>query len=213
MADTSDIWRAILKSNWLVLSTRDIAALTGLSLSQVSQMLGRLEKKNILTRVMRGVWALTGDKRFSPMSIIPYLNNGQQNYLSFASALHLHGMLSQIPQIITVATLSHGRRVDTPAGSFLIHRIEPGFFAGFNWHESGNFLVATPEKALVDSFYIASRRGRRYANFPEFDFPKGFSKRKAREWVELIKNPQIKTSIRGKLEALFRQGGRHKTRT
>lgn len=206
MADTSDIWRAILKSNRMVFSTRDCAALTGLSLSQASQMLGRLEKKRIMTRVMRGVWAVTGDKRFSPLSIIPYLNNGQQNYLSFASALHLHGMLSQIPQIVTVASLSHGRRVDTPAGTFLMHQIEPGFFAGFNWHESGNFLVATPEKALVDSFYIASRRGRRYANFPEIEFPKGFSKRKAREWIASIKNPQIRTCVYGKLEDLL-----HKT--
>lgn len=208
MAKNTDLWRTILELDRLVFTTREIAALTGSSMSAASQSLARLDGAGVVKRVLQGVWAIAADARFSPFSLVPFLTAGQPCYVSFVSALHLHGMISQIPQTITIASTAHTRRIVTPVAAFSLHRIEPGFFAGFDWSDNGRFLIATPEKALADSLYIASRRGRRYAAFPEISFPRCFSVAKARRWLARIRNPRLRASVADKLEYLLLQRGK-----
>jgi hypothetical protein len=49
--------------------------------------------------------------------------------LTFISALHLHGIIEQIPQVITCASVAHTRVMKTAVGTFSIHRIAPDFFS------------------------------------------------------------------------------------
>lgn len=198
-----DIWKVILDSGRCVFTTREMAALTSSDISSTVQILRRIESAGIVKRALRGVWAVDGDARFSQFSLVPFLDAGRQDYVSFLTAMHIHGMISQIPQVVMVATTSHGRRVATPFCTFLTHQIEPGFFDGFEWSEKRDFLIATPEKALLDCLYIASRRGRRYAHFPEIEFPKRFSKGRARGWLGRIKDAKLRTSVAEKLERLM----------
>ena len=199
MATGGEIWRILQELDRLVFTTREIAALTGTGLSAASQGLKRLEAAGVLRRAMQGVWALAGDRRFSAFALVPYLNPNGQAYVSFLSAMHIHGMLSQIPKTITVASTAHARLVVTPVATFQIHQIGPEFFDGFEWSANGRFLIATPEKALVDSLYIASRRGRRYSSFPEIELPRGFSKLRARSWLGRIRSEKLRASVAEKL--------------
>lgn len=196
-------WIAVQKLNRLVFTTREIASLTGMSLSSATQGLARLEEKGVIKKMIRGVWATIHDRRFSPLMLIPFLNQPHTNYVSFISALHIYGMISQIPQIITLASTAHTRKIITPSGVFSIHQIDPRFFAGFDWHESHNFLIACPEKAVVDSLYLASRKGRRYSFFPELYFPRNFSRSRAKMWVTKIRDTRLQKSVREKLDSLF----------
>ncbi|MFH0800281.1 MAG: type IV toxin-antitoxin system AbiEi family antitoxin domain-containing protein [Pseudomonadota bacterium] len=203
MAGKAGIWKTILELDRFVFTTREIAALAGSSVSAMTQGLARLEKAGILKKVLRGVWALSGDRRFSAFDVVPFLDAGRLCYVSFVSAMHAHGMISQIPQLITVAATSHGRRISTPVGTFLVHQIGPELFRGYDWSRNGRFLIAEPEKALIDSLYIASRRGRRYSAFPEIEFQRGFSKARARGWLEEIKDPALRKSVGFKLEKVL----------
>ncbi|MBI4223512.1 MAG: hypothetical protein HY609_01130 [Deltaproteobacteria bacterium] len=162
-----------------------------------------MEKKGLLKKIKRGVWALTNDKRFSPYWLVPHLEPSHPCYISFISALHIYGIIEQIPQTITVATTAHSKKIVTPAGVFRLHQIAPSFFCGFDWYESRNFLIATPEKALVDCLYLASRKGKRYAAFPELNFPNHFKKRMTRTWALKIKDNRIQQSVLAKLKELL----------
>lgn len=197
------IWQAIQKLDRLVFTTREISFLTGMSLSAASQMLDRMNKKGLLKKIKRGVWALTNDKRFSPYLLVPHLESSHICYVSFISALHIYGIIEQIPQTITVATTAHGKTIATPAGVFRLHQIAPSFFCGFDWHESRNFLIAAPEKALVDSLYLASRKGKKYASFPELHFPSHFKKKTVVAWALKIKDHRIQRSVLDKLKELL----------
>ncbi|MGB9004495.1 MAG: hypothetical protein WCB96_02100 [Candidatus Aminicenantales bacterium] len=127
--------------------------------------------------------------------------------MSFISALHLHGIVGQIPRIVTLASPAHSKTIVTSLGTFSVHRIAPAFFAGFRWYkESGAFLVADPEKALVDSLYLSARKKRPYGHFPELDFPRLFSFKKAREWAERIPDERIRKNVEKKLEAIIARG-------
>lgn len=193
--------QAIHSMGRLVFTTREIAGLTSGSMSSATQSLKRLEKQNVIKKILQGVWAFVYDKQFTPFLIIPYLIPNHRAYLSFISALHVQGVISQIPQVITVASTGHAKVIKTPVGTFDVHQISPDLFAGFDWHGSGDYLIASPEKAMIDCLYLASRRGKRFGNFPELDV-KIFNKKLLKEWANKITNEKILTSVMKRLQKL-----------
>ncbi len=85
-----------------------------------------------------------------------------------------------------------------------MHRIAPSFFKGFDWYKrGGNFLIAEPEKALVDCLYLSVRKKKQFGYFPELRFPKNFSFKKARGWAEEIPDKRLRISVLGKLKAIY----------
>jgi len=187
-----------------VFTTHEISALSGKSLSCTTQALGFLEREGILHRIYRGIWADTGDERMNPYNVIPFLFPRHRAYVSFISALHLHGIIEQIPQIISLASTGHSKIIHTGIATFSVHRIHSEFFDGFGWYRgTGNFLVAEPEKALIDSLYLSSRKKRQFGHFPELHFPKSFSFKKANEWVKKIPDYRIRICVQKKLASLL----------
>ena len=152
----------IKELNRPVFTTNELISLSGKSPSAVTQALTYLERQGLLMKVYRGIWA-EATSRLSPYSIIPFLAPRQRVYVSFVSALHLHGIIEQIPQVVTLASTSHTRIVRTKLATFSIHQIVPELFAGFDWYRGeGNFLIAEPEKALVDSLYLSAHKKKRF---------------------------------------------------
>src|SRR5207302_1360359 len=189
-----------------VFTTREIALLAGGSLSAVSQSLKRMERQEIVRAVVRGLWCDPADPRFTPFLLVPFLAGGHQAYVSFLSALNLHGMIEQIPHIVFCATTGHTRLRRTPVGTFSFHRIHPNFFAGFDWYRGGReFLIATPEKALVDSLYVSSRRGKQFGFFPEIEFGRGFRFDTAEDWARRIPYARIRKYVQAQLKSLRRR--------
>ena len=189
----------IKQLNRPVFTTSEIVALSGKSPSTITQSLNYLQSQGLIIKIHRGIWA-EADKRVSPYSIIPFLTPRHRAYVSFVSALHLYGMIEQIPQVITLASTSHTRIVHTKMGTFTIHRIAPQFFKGFDWYRGdGNFLIAQKEKALVDSLYLSAHKRKQFGFFPEMSFPKSFSFARARKWVKCISIPSIRLYVEKKL--------------
>lgn len=186
-----------------VFTTRELASLSGRSSASISQSLKRLKHEELVERIRKGLWADIHNPQFSPFVVINFLLPRHRTYLSFVSALHLYGIVSQIPQVITLASTAHSQTIRTPIAVYAIHQIAPSFFAGFDWYQSkGEFLIAEPEKALVDCLYLASRKGRRFTSFPELTFPEGFQKSKFFDWVKRIPDTRLRVSVQDKLERL-----------
>ncbi|MBU1366937.1 MAG: hypothetical protein KKE55_05885 [Candidatus Omnitrophica bacterium] len=95
-------------------------------------------------------------------------------------------------------------------GVFSFHQLTPKFFSGFNWYNaclpdrqgSGKFMIAEPEKALVDSFYLSACRKKQFGYFPELFFPKSFSFKKVKQWALCIPDPKIRAHVFKKITAL-----------
>lgn len=189
-----------------VFTTREIAVCCGGSVSNTVQALRHLEKKGILFQIARGVWGLEiGKEKPSAHLAIPFLM-AHRAYVSFISALHLHGMIEQIPQGVTLASTSHTKILRTKLGTYFVHKISPSFFKGFDWYKgNGSFLIAEPEKALVDCLYLSARKKNQFGYFPELNFPKPFRFDKARKWAKSIPDPKIRSAVIQKLEILIRK--------
>lgn len=186
-----------------VFTTHELSALSGKSLSTVTQSLNYLRKVGLILKIYRGIWAEAKYQQLSPYTVVPFLLPSHRAYVSFISALHLHGIIEQIPQEITLASTCHSKRVTTGIGAFSIHRITPLFFKGFGWYKgTGSFLIAEPEKALVDSFYISACRKKQFGFFPELHFPKSFSMRKVKDWVKKIPDVKIRSYVLKKANSI-----------
>jgi predicted transcriptional regulator of viral defense system len=195
---------AIKKVGRGVFTTREIALLCQSSLSNANQALNCLVRQGVVLKIHRGIWGLEmGKQKLSQYSIIPFLFSQQRAYVSFVSALHLYGIIEQIPQSITLAAISHTRTIRTKLGTFFVHKISPVFFKGFDWYkQDGDFLIADPEKALIDCLYISVRKKRQFGYFPELNFPASFDFNKARKWAQLIPDFNIRSAVSEKLSKL-----------
>lgn len=177
-----------LKANhFVVFTTRDYALENQLSIAAASKQLHRLAQKKILTQLTRGIWANTHHPYFHSFRCVPYLLGNEQGYVSFLTALHRHGILSQIPIAIQVATTGHTRTLSTPIGRFEFLKLKPEMMKkGIQWSESHlPYRIATPEKALLDTLYIATRKKRRFASLPKLDFKDTpFKFKKLQQWTK-----------------------------
>ena len=87
--------------------------------------------------------------------------------MSLLSALNLHGMLDQIRHVVHVVTTAQRPVLNTPVATYEFHRIRGELFGGFTaYRTTGNFDIATPEKAMFDTLYFSARKGRRSALWP-----------------------------------------------
>ena len=189
-----------------VFTTHELSAISARSPSVVTQALNNLVRDGFVDKIYRGIWAEKGERPISPYAIVPFLFPRARAYVSFLSALHLYGIIEQIPQVITLASTTHARTIKTKIGAFHVHRISPSFFTGFKWYrEEGDFLIAEPEKALIDSLYISAYKNKRFSHFPELRFPKTFSARKTMAWVGKIPTPKTRVCVVEKLQSLLRQ--------
>lgn len=198
----------IKQLNRPVFTTRELSSLCGVSLSGTTQALNLLCKKGLITKLKRGLWAEASSERMSPYSAIPFLLPSHRVYVSFISALHLYGVIEQIPQVITLASTGHTRVIHTKIGTFSIHQVSPSFFCGFDWYRGrGAFLIAEPEKALVDSLYLSVRKKKQFGYFPELHFPKSFSFKRAKEWAGKIPDRRIRIAVVKKLDRIKKEKG------
>lgn len=194
-----------------IFTTREISMVSGKSLSAATQALNNLAREGFVAKIYRGVWAQESSEALSPFAVIPYLFPGHRVYVSFISALHLCGIIEQIPQVTTLASPSHAKTIHTKIGVFNTHHIVPSFFIGFGWHlGSGSlpagqgFLIAEPEKALVDCLYLSAYKKKMFGHFPELHFPGSFSFKRAKAWADRIHSKTARTHVRKMLTDIQR---------
>ena len=129
------------------LRTADAAAALGLSPSAASVALARLARAGLIKRVRSGTWWL-GDGP-DPLRLPEFLTAPMPSYVSLLSALSIHGMIEQLPQVTYAVSLARTQVIKTSVGVVSVHHVDPELFGGFAMLPS-KVKVATPEKALFD---------------------------------------------------------------
>ncbi|HEX5788680.1 MAG TPA: hypothetical protein VFY03_10900 [Woeseiaceae bacterium] len=173
-------------------------------MSATAKRLQRLAVSGFLTRIVRGVWANVSHPHFHPLACVPKLLGNEQGYVSFLTALHLHGVISQIPATVQVATTGHARSLATPVATYEFLQLKPALMQqGVAWSDTRlPYLLASAEKALLDVYYQSTRRNRRFARLPELDFDEsGF---RSKEFQRLLRELPYTVRIRAAIESRWR---------
>ncbi|MCD4781133.1 MAG: hypothetical protein K8S27_11395 [Candidatus Omnitrophica bacterium] len=121
--------------------------------------LNRWVKDDLIIRLKRGVYLLNErDRKVSPD--VAYIANYlfEPSYVSLEYALSFYGLIPEETKDITSITTRKTMKIQNDLGTFVYQRIKPEAFRGFikmGPFEAG-FLMAEPEKALVDFLYLRS---------------------------------------------------------
>jgi predicted transcriptional regulator of viral defense system len=115
--------------------------------------LHRFIKKELVYQIKRGIYCFN-PKKVDQFELASYLY--QPSYISLESALHYHGMIPDIPQIVTCITPVTTKKIKTPFGKYYYSKIKQDLFFGYQSVASliAHYQIAKKEKALLDFIYI-----------------------------------------------------------
>ena len=144
----------------------DLQKISGLKKASLLVALSRLEKRDEIRRIYKGVYLLPEQKadeeKIATQIYAP-------SYLSFESSLSRYGILSQIPYAVTLATTNRPKKMMILGKAVEYRRIKKELFFGFSLVEG--VYVADPEKSLLDQLYFVSL-GRATLSLEELDLKK-----------------------------------------
>jgi predicted transcriptional regulator of viral defense system len=182
------------------LDTADAATALGLTPAAASQTLTRLAKAGLVRGVRHGTWWL--EDALDPLRLPEYLTAPLPAYVSLQTALHRHGLIEQIAEVVYAVSLARTQKVKTKVGAFSIHHVAPEVFGGFEETGRGAKL-ATAEKALFDFAYLSSGRSRLFTSLPELELPRRFKRKELARWLAKIPSERSRTLTSHKLDELL----------
>jgi predicted transcriptional regulator of viral defense system len=127
-------------------------------------VLKRLLTSEVLSKIERNKYLLNGIKTHD-FVLANFIYT--PSYISFETALNYYGILSQFPhEIISVTSRKTTQKIINDKSFVYIH-IKKDLFWGYEKREE--FVIALPEKALLDQIYLAAK-GLKSLNLEEYDF-------------------------------------------
>ncbi|MCK6538674.1 MAG: hypothetical protein L6Q26_01340 [Anaerolineales bacterium] len=144
----------IYQSNLDLFTTKTLRDMMGENVPQATffSMLGRLVKGKILQRLERDKYMLMG-ARIHDFRIANFLY--EPSYVSLEAALNFHGVLSQFPYETASMTTRKPVTKIINGRTYRYVRIKTTLFWGYETIQ--RFLIAQPEKALLDLLYLKSK--------------------------------------------------------
>jgi predicted transcriptional regulator of viral defense system len=203
-----DVYTKLRELKLSVLQTRDVAAILKISVNHANKLLSRLSEARHIVHLRRGTWIFPD---IDPLALPSLLTEPFPAYVSLQTALFYHGMVSQIPSIIYAVSPARTRLYKTPIASISIHHVQPLFFFGYDEIKDNELLkIATPEKALIDIFYLSQTKSRLFHSLPEIELPKKFKLSMANKIIDKITSVRKKTLVRRRFSELIEEIKSHR---
>ena len=189
-----DIYAKLRELKIPFLRTQDVAAYLDISINHANKILFRISSAKQIIHIKRGIWVFPD---LDPLMLPILLTDPSPTYISLQTALYYHGMISQIPSIIYAVSLARTHVYKTPIASVSIHHIQPSFFFGYEEINNNPLLkIASPEKALIDIFYLSQTKTRLFHSLPEVELPKHFKISAANKIIEQIESVRKKSLVK-----------------
>lgn len=146
-ANENFLLSAVKNRNLAVFGVKEISSLCGWDKNRTYNTLFSLERKGIITRVRRNNYAITSELAANAFMIATDVI--KPSYISFWTALSHYGFTEQ--QVMAIQLVSTRQAPAFLAGQFKFEvvKFKPSRFYGYKKAEG--FVIAEPEKALVDS--------------------------------------------------------------
>ena len=171
-----------------VFSVDMIKPLLALEYKQPLIKINAMIKKGCLLQLKRGVYAFNSDYRDYPLNLIAVANIlHKPSYVSFEYALSYYSLIPERVYTITSATSYKSWEYSTEIGKFSYTKVSSKVYSlGLEWkydNRDGGYLIATAEKALLDTIY-QDVRAKKLAKDEIFDYLENDLRI---EWSELKK--------------------------
>lgn len=131
--------------------------------SSFFSILAGLQKDTVLEKIERNTYVLTGG-RVHTFALANFLY--EPSYVSLETALNYYGILPQFPYETASITPRKSITKIIKEKAYRYVHLKKSLYWGYDLVE--NFLIAQPEKALLDLLYLSSK-GLATAHMDEFD--------------------------------------------
>lgn len=164
------------------------------------------QDKGYITKVIKGFYVFAGLK-LNENAIFEIANRiYAPSYISFEMALSYYGLIPESVYGITSASTKRTRMFKAKMGEFTYRTLKPSLFFGYDIVSYGDkhFKIASPEKAVLDYFYINPKKAGRddYASlrFNKEQFFKVISERKLKVFLKGFGQRTLARNIKSFLE-------------
>jgi len=164
-----------------VILANELASKYNLPVASVQKALLRLKHRGLVSRVAEGVYANKLVRDIAAADFIRVLR--PYSYVSLESGLSHWGLSTQSPVALTCVTTGKPKEYRVPEFAIRFRAISRNLYWGFVEKQTryGTYLIAEPEKALLDWVYLSLQGGIR-PSLDEIEF-KSVSKKKLAEYA------------------------------
>ena len=147
-------WIELLRQGKSIYNFAELSRLSELFASSLRRALHRLTQRGLLIKLSKGLYA----NSFAIPSIeevagVLY----PPSYISLESALFMHGILEQTPQLVTCVTINKTKTFHTDIGEIAYSHIKSELFSGYQIND--RVPLAMPEKTALDFIYLQRQNG------------------------------------------------------
>jgi len=151
------IERSLRQSGLTLFSPQDLRHLFAASEVSIRFLLTRAHKRGDIDKLRRGLYALSG----TPPSELEIANAlVKPSYISFHYAMAYFHLIPEAVYRVESSTTRNTRRFFVAGTEYSYHHLKSSAFAGYGPEQVGDriILIAEPEKAFLDSLYLAALR-------------------------------------------------------
>jgi predicted transcriptional regulator of viral defense system len=159
-----------------ILRTDELARKYGIVPPAVTQALARQEQKELVEHISNKVyynWLALGGSTHDLVNVLR-----KDAYVSLESGLREYGISTQSPRTLTCLTTERAKNFKGRTITISYRNISPRLYWGFSRKTTryGSYLIAEPEKAILDWIYLGIQNGTAPAldelDFSNIDRPK-----------------------------------------
>ena len=150
-------YKRLLQIEKLYFSHEDVAEILTIKRESAAVLCARYVKKGLLTRLKRDLYVRTETLAHLGLTDLYRIANLLQvpSYVSLMTALSHHGVSSQVQRgFMESVSIKRTKAFDRGGIAFRYLKVSTALYGGFV-KDQGVF-IASPEKALLDSIYLAS---------------------------------------------------------
>lgn len=173
----------LYNSDKKLFKTSDIQKILDIDVDRtLEDIIKRFIDKKILIQLEKGKYILENSD-ISDFEIAQFLYS--PSYISFETALNYHGILSQFPVEITSATIQKNTTKEIAEKIYSYSKLSTNLYTGY--YKEGNSLIALPEKALFDQFYMITKGIKTDQYLDEMDYS-NIKKEELAKYLNLLQN-------------------------
>ena len=187
------VGQAIRKRGLRLFSPLELQRILGISAIAARFLVHRYAKRGVFIKLKNGLYCLA-EQPPSELAIANRLY--EPSYLSFEFALSYYHLIPEAAYVITSATSRSTRALMAMGKTFEYHRLKKSAFTGYEPVKVGTetILMATPEKALVDTLYFVDLKKKSLNDRLDL---RTLDWKRAESYVRLFGRPSLRRLLRG----------------
>ena len=189
----------LIKNRHPVLTVEDVKIITNNEVKSIQ--LSRWTKKKLLTKLRRGVYVLPENIDINPFVLANKIF--EPSYVSLESALFYYGLIPDVVVANTSVTSRKTCQFEAGGQNFIYQKMKAELFFGYQEIKINNwgFLIATPEKAILDYFYLHQNQLKQEDDWNELrinkdTYLKEINKNKLFKFCKLFDNQKLTKIIK-----------------